>query len=63
MSTPSRNRRRARRIADVEYDRTADSPTDTQRGDGERVVELDDAHEDQLDGIDFYLNERPPHHG
>lgn len=65
----SRPRRRARRVADVDYDRSADTPV--RRGpaggidgfDDDRAVVLDDDAADQLTGLEFYENERPPHHG
>lgn len=63
----SRNRRRAARISPVEYDRAADTPVRGGEGvhgaDGERVVEYDDEAPEQLTGMDYYLDERPPHHG
>lgn len=62
-----RIRRRAARISPAEYDRTADTPAGegdcAQGSDGERTVEFDDEVPEQLTGLDFYLNERPPHHG
>ena len=63
-----RQRRRARRTADVEYDRTADRPGALafgaeHEGDAERVVQLDEFASEELSGKDFYENERPPHHG
>lgn len=60
----SRQRRRATRIADVDYDRSSDAPvTGENRHDDERIVELDEDSAEQLTGVEFYLNERPPHHG
>ncbi|MCG7279463.1 hypothetical protein MHJ95_10805 [Corynebacterium imitans] len=64
----ARQRRRVRRVADVDYDRTADSPTGTfQDGpagtDGLREVALEEDAEPELTGRAFYENERPPHHG
>ncbi|MCT1450203.1 hypothetical protein [Corynebacterium sp. p3-SID1194] len=59
----SRKRRRARRILDVDYDRKADRPeTGRSAGDGERIVELDDALPEG-DAAANYEEERPPHHG
>lgn len=63
----ARQRRRAVRTADVDYDRSADV---TPRGmaeenpasDDEREVLLDD-EEPGLTGRDFYEAERPPHYG
>lgn len=65
----ARPRRRARRVADVDYDRSADTPV--RRGpaggienfDGDRAVVFEDDAADQLTGLEFYENERPPHHG
>lgn len=60
-----RRRRRVVRKADVEYDRSADTPPSISEGPGfddEREVLLDD-DEPGLDGIAFYEAERPPHHG
>lgn len=64
----ARQRRRVRRVADVDYDRTADAPTDTFVGesndsDGLREVALEEDAEPELTGRAFYENERPPHHG
>ncbi|AQQ14736.1 hypothetical protein CGLAU_03795 [Corynebacterium glaucum] len=61
----ARARRRAKRTADVDYDRTADVPlqsADT-TSDDERVVELDDNAPELLSDREFYEHERPPHHG
>lgn len=62
-----RKRRRATRVSPVAYDRAADTPVRDGDGarhtDGDRVVEYDDDAPEQLTGLDFYLNERPPHHG
>lgn len=58
-----------RRVADVEYDRSADTPVRTSdSADGERAVQLDDdAVPDHTDtdhtDREFYERERPPHHG
>jgi len=58
-----RPRRRIKRIADVDYDRKADRPvTGRSAGDGERIVELDDAVPEG-EGAANYEEERPPHHG
>ncbi len=61
----ARNRRRAFRRADVDYDRTPDTASQQRKSpafDGEREVQLDD-EEPGLTGRDFYEAERPPHHG
>lgn len=59
-----RVRRRARRVSDADYDRTADAPvTEASGADADRAVQLDEDADDQLAGIDFYKAERPPHHG
>lgn len=63
----ARQRRRAVRIADVDYDRSADSTTSNWAGenpalDAEREVLLDE-EEPGLSGRDFYEAERPPHYG
>ncbi|WJY67625.1 hypothetical protein [Corynebacterium auris] len=47
----TRPRRRAKRPADVDYDREADTPTEGSATGVERIDE------------DFYRNERPPHYG
>jgi len=48
---------------DVDYDRKADRPeTGRSAGDGERIVELDDALPEG-DAAANYEEERPPHHG
>ncbi|OFP33530.1 MULTISPECIES: hypothetical protein [unclassified Corynebacterium] len=64
----ARQRRRARRVADVDYDRTADAPTGTFQdepagADSLREVALEEDAEPELTGRAFYENERPPHHG
>ncbi|MDK7180704.1 hypothetical protein [Corynebacterium riegelii] len=62
--TPNpRQRRRVKRVADVDYDRTADSPSSAGTSDEERVVDLEGDGVEQLTGREFYENERPPHHG
>lgn len=63
----ARQRRRAVRIADVDYDRSADSTTsnwaiENPALDAEREVLLDE-EEPGLSGRDFYEAERPPHYG
>ena len=63
----ARQRRRAVRIADVDYDRSADSTTPNwaiknPALDAEREVLLDE-EEPGLSGRDFYEAERPPHYG
>lgn len=59
-----RSRRRAVRKAEVEYDRSADTPSirKSPAFDDEREVVLDD-EEPGLSGRDFYEAERPPHYG
>lgn len=62
-----KRRRRAARIAEVDYDRTADSaatPWDDENPalDAEREVLLDD-EDPGLTGRAFYDAERPPHYG
>lgn len=64
----ARQRRRARRIADVDYDRAADTldgpfRRESRGADGLREVALEDGAEPELTGLAFYENERPPHHG
>ncbi|MCP1387647.1 hypothetical protein M5J20_05520 [Corynebacterium sp. TA-R-1] len=65
MAPEPRQRRRARRVADVDYDRTADTAPEgvETAADAERVVELDEFADEQLTGKEFYESERPPHHG
>ena len=58
-----RARRRAKRVADVDYDRTADAPAAAGSADEERVVDLDGEDETHLSAEEFYRAERPPHHG
>ncbi len=62
-----RERRRAKRVAPVDYDRDADVPPPVNRGgDGERIVELDDDALELTDthfDLDYYEQQRPPHHG
>ncbi|AKE41834.1 Uncharacterised protein [Corynebacterium kutscheri] len=64
MSTEHKrsNRRRVIRRAEVDYDRKADTPITEVSADEQRVVLLDEDTE-QLVGKEFYLHERPPHHG
>lgn len=62
-----RQRRRAVRTADVDYDRSADvapqrRAEENPASDAEREVLLDD-EEPGLTGRDFYEAERPPHYG
>ncbi|WP_297850163.1 hypothetical protein [uncultured Corynebacterium sp.] len=62
----ARARRRATRIADVDYDRKADRPdTGQSAGDGERIVLFEDEPSDdgESDAAANYEEERPPHHG
>ena len=63
----ARQRRRAVRTADVDYDRFADGAPrgmaeENPASDDEREVLLDD-EEPGLTGRDFYEAERPPHYG
>lgn len=63
----ARQRRRAVRTADVDYDRSADVARrgvaeENPASDDEREVLLDD-EEPGLTGRDFYEAERPPHYG
>ena len=63
----ARQRRRAVRPADVDYDRSADvaprgMAEENPASDDEREVLLDD-EEPGLTGRDFYEAERPPHYG
>ena len=63
----ARQRRRAVRTADVDYDRSADvaprgMAEENPASDDERQVLLDD-EEPGLTGRDFYEAERPPHYG
>lgn len=59
-------RRRARRKADVDYDRSADRPTTgasiSKSPDELRDVVLDEDGEPELTGIEFYEAEKPPHY-
>lgn len=61
-----RKKRRAVRIAEVDYDRSADTAvtgsSEHPALDAEREVLLDD-EEPGLTGRDFYEAERPPHYG
>lgn len=63
----ARQRRRAVRTADVDYDRSADvaprgMAEENPASDDQREVLLDD-EEPGLTGRDFYEAERPPHYG
>ncbi|WJY97103.1 hypothetical protein [Corynebacterium fournieri] len=63
----SRVRRRAVRVADVDYDRSADTAPQTEANenpalDAEREVLLGE-EEPGLTGREFYETERPPHYG
>lgn len=63
----ARQRRRAVRTADVDYDRSADvaprgMAEENPASDDQREVLLDD-EEPGLTGRDFYDAERPPHYG
>ncbi|WP_291313496.1 hypothetical protein [Corynebacterium sp. UBA2622] len=65
-----RPRRRARRVAEVDYDRTADAPGSANApsgrwrgGDAERAVILDEGEAAPLDPLEYLENERPPHYG
>lgn len=63
----ARQRRRAVRTADVDYDRSADVASqgmaeENPASDDQREVLLDD-EEPGLTGRDFYEAERPPHYG
>ena len=63
----ARQRRRAVRTADLDYDRSADvaprgMAEENPASDDEREVLLDD-EEPGLTGRDFYEAERPPHYG
>ena len=63
----ARQRRRAVRTADVDYDRSADvarrgRAEENPASDDQREVLLDD-EEPGLTGRDFYEEERPPHYG
>ena len=63
----ARQRRRAVRTPDVDYDRSADvaprgMAEENPASDDEREVLLDD-EEPGLTGRDFYEAERPPHYG
>ncbi|WP_288864436.1 hypothetical protein [uncultured Corynebacterium sp.] len=63
----ARQRRRAVRTADVDYDRSADvarrgRAEENPASDDQREVLLDD-EEPGLTGRDFYEAERPPHYG
>ncbi|MEX3504693.1 hypothetical protein [Corynebacterium sp. LK2510] len=59
-----RKRRRARREAEVDYDRFADTPVTRGRvGDGARRVILDDDEAPPLDDLEYLENEKPPHYG
>ncbi len=58
-------RRRVHRPSvSTHYDRTADRPTEPQapQGDDDRVVLMDD-EEEPLIGLEFWLNQQPPHYG
>lgn len=61
----TRQRRRARRVADVDYDRAADAPVTGAGGDGERAVSFEEDWDPaaELTGREVYDYERPPHHG
>ncbi|MCT1411749.1 hypothetical protein M3G47_07660 [Corynebacterium sanguinis] len=61
MPNPQRKRRRAKRTADVEYDRAADS-VEPRAADDEFVV-LDDDVPPPLSDLEYYEDERPPHYG
>lgn len=47
-------RRRAKRVADVDYDRSADLPP---------AESAQDTDPENSELIEFYKNERPPHYG
>lgn len=57
-----RKRRRAKRTAEVDYDRDADIAVTRERGD-DRFVVLDEDAAPPLDLLEYLEDERPPHYG
>ncbi|MCT1805200.1 hypothetical protein [Corynebacterium sanguinis] len=62
MPEPQRKRRRAKRTADVEYDRSSDTVSPRPRDDDQFVVFDDDAAP-PLSDLESLEDERPPHYG
>lgn len=57
-----RKRRRAKRTADVDYDRSADVVAPRQRDDDHYVI-LDEDIAPPLSDLEYLEDERPPHYG
>ncbi|WIM68420.1 hypothetical protein QP027_03210 [Corynebacterium breve] len=64
-STPRKRRRVQKRSTAPDYDRSMDAPGAQviQGTDEIRTVPLDDSDDQPTNGIDYFLEQRPPHHG